>query len=238
MSPGQPGRSPGRTGAWSQFWSHSPPSAAVRRRPPGAKPGRSRTVAAPGGRWPAWLESVLGETPQEFESPILRHADLQKHCSSPPTGGRSEFPPVSFVVSVLSVGRRLRRLNVALFARSQACQTAKNGEAHAAEACALPFRAGRDRPRPGCRLLLGAAGYPPIDRKLLGERAPSRRSVPLTAACRSSAMAHRLVDLYSGGRRGVRAYRSQQAPVRATRPAWRSDSDRRLRIASPASSAP
>src|SRR5215472_14543711 len=26
-----------------------------------------------GGRWPALLESVLGATPQEFESPILRH---------------------------------------------------------------------------------------------------------------------------------------------------------------------
>jgi hypothetical protein len=46
--------------AWSQFWSHSPPSGTVRRRPPGTNPGRSRTVAAPGGRWPALLESVLG----------------------------------------------------------------------------------------------------------------------------------------------------------------------------------
>ena len=53
--------------------------------------------------------------PQEFESPILRHADLQKYCSSPLTARRSEFPPVSFAVSVLSVGRRLRRLNAALF---------------------------------------------------------------------------------------------------------------------------
>ena len=33
-----------------------------------------------------------------------------------------------------------------------------DGIVHAAEACALPFRAGRDRPRPGCRLRLGAVG--------------------------------------------------------------------------------
>ena len=39
----------------------------------------SRTVVNPGERWPALLESVLGATPQEFESPILRHADLQEH---------------------------------------------------------------------------------------------------------------------------------------------------------------
>ena len=58
---------------------------------------------------------ALLATPQEFESPILRHADLQKHCSSPPTARRSEFPPVSFAVSVLRAGRRLRRLNAALF---------------------------------------------------------------------------------------------------------------------------
>ena len=31
--------------------------------------------------------------------------------------------------------------------------------AGAVDACAPPFRAGRDRARPGCRLLLGAAGY-------------------------------------------------------------------------------
>ena len=34
---------------------------------------RSRTVVNPGERGSALLESVLGATPQEFESPILRH---------------------------------------------------------------------------------------------------------------------------------------------------------------------
>ena len=41
-------------------------------------------LATDGGeRWAALLESVLGATPQEFESPILRHADLPKHRSWP-----------------------------------------------------------------------------------------------------------------------------------------------------------
>ena len=40
--------------------------------------GRSRTVAGVGERRSALLESVLGATPQEFESPILRHTDLRK----------------------------------------------------------------------------------------------------------------------------------------------------------------
>ena len=34
---------------------------------------RSRTVVNPGERGSALLESVLGATPQEFESPILHH---------------------------------------------------------------------------------------------------------------------------------------------------------------------
>jgi len=40
-------------------------------------------------------------------------------------------------------------------------RTGLNEGAHAAKACALPFMAGRDRPRAGCRLLLRAAVYPP-----------------------------------------------------------------------------
>jgi hypothetical protein len=49
------------------------PSGAVHRCSPRSCLGRSRTVADAGERWPALLESVLGATPQEFESPILRH---------------------------------------------------------------------------------------------------------------------------------------------------------------------
>jgi hypothetical protein len=39
---------------------------------------RSRTFASGREHWRAVLESVLGATPQEFESLILRHADLRK----------------------------------------------------------------------------------------------------------------------------------------------------------------
>jgi hypothetical protein len=63
----------GAPGLLSQFLSHSPLTATVHRRPPRSRSGRSRTVADIGERWPALLESVLGATPQEFESPILRH---------------------------------------------------------------------------------------------------------------------------------------------------------------------
>jgi hypothetical protein len=59
-------------GHLSQFLSHSPPSAPVHRRPQPSRQGRSRTMAAIGERWPALLESVLGATPREFESRILR----------------------------------------------------------------------------------------------------------------------------------------------------------------------
>src|SRR5215831_1854058 len=48
-------------------------------RPTGHGHPRSRTVPACHERWGAHLESVLGATPQEFESPILRHAGLQEH---------------------------------------------------------------------------------------------------------------------------------------------------------------
>ena len=53
------------------------------------------------------------------------------------------------VVSILSVERWLHRIRRNYFARSRASRTALNREQHAAEACTLPFMAGRDRPRPG-----------------------------------------------------------------------------------------
>jgi hypothetical protein len=36
------------------------------------------------GRWCAHLESVLGTTPREFESRILRHADLRRPAIAAP----------------------------------------------------------------------------------------------------------------------------------------------------------
>ena len=64
----------GPPGPLSQFLSHSPPSGAVHRCSPSSCLRSSRTVADVGERRPTVLESVLGATPQEYESPNLRHA--------------------------------------------------------------------------------------------------------------------------------------------------------------------
>src|SRR5262245_66146846 len=48
-------------------------------RPTGHGHPRSRTDTAWHERWGALLESVLGATPREFESRILRHPDLHEH---------------------------------------------------------------------------------------------------------------------------------------------------------------
>jgi hypothetical protein len=64
--------------------------AGVRGCPPGpirhGQP-RSRTVADAGERHATLLESVLGATPQEFESPILQPGSTSPTMTSP--GGRS-----------------------------------------------------------------------------------------------------------------------------------------------------
>jgi len=70
----------------------------VRRCPP--RPIRhglptSRTVVNRGERQPTLLESVLGATPQEFESPILRHR-------RPATTRLDHVRAVRFIASVLS----------------------------------------------------------------------------------------------------------------------------------------
>jgi hypothetical protein len=46
------------------------------------------------------LESVLGATPQEFESPILRSPDQGKHRSAVPAGWRFEARWSHLLVSV------------------------------------------------------------------------------------------------------------------------------------------
>jgi hypothetical protein len=64
-------------------------------RPTGHGHPRSRTGTACGERWGAQLESVLGATPQEFESPILRHLTCKN------TGdGRNAGVPVLAVGSI------------------------------------------------------------------------------------------------------------------------------------------
>jgi hypothetical protein len=146
--------------AWAQFWAHSSMYGAVHRWSPGSCSRGSRTVADAGERWSTLLESVLGATPQEFESPILRHADLQEHLMMAAGMRASRVAWSHLVVSVLSAGRCHRRDMPSLLCLVTDAPDGPNREAHAARACALPFRAGRERPRPGCRLLLGAAGYP------------------------------------------------------------------------------
>jgi hypothetical protein len=157
----------------SQFLSHSPPSATVHRRPPRSGLRSSRTVADAGERWPALLESVLGASPREFESRILRHAELQEHPMTAAGMWAPRGRMVSLMVSNLAAGGAIAGISRRYCAWSQAPWTGLNGGTHAAEACALPFRAGRDHPRPAG----GPSTYVPItlsDREVLGERAPSR----------------------------------------------------------------
>jgi hypothetical protein len=104
--------------AWAQFWAHSSPSRAVHRWSPGSCSRGSRTVADAGERWPTLLESVLGATPREFESRILRHADLQKHAEQAPPGlsrcrGLSQFlsteRPLCQVTATFLANQEVRR---------------------------------------------------------------------------------------------------------------------------------
>jgi len=139
-----------RNRAWSQMWSHSPPSGCVRRRPRAAYPRRSRTVAAIGERRSALLESVLGATPREFESRILRHADLRQ-CDTrvlriPRTG---TCGGLNSGLKFRASGRPLQALAIGVVPGHGGGGRVLNGVQHAAEACALPFRAGRHRPRDG-----------------------------------------------------------------------------------------
>jgi hypothetical protein len=133
-------------------------------------------VAAIGERRSAWLESVLGATPQEFESPILRHlacGDTESLRSAIPGWGISLG---SILGSIASPGRAIAGVSRRCCAWSWASWTALNGSQHAAEACAPQLRAGRDRPRPGCGLLLRAAGYPPVRARRLQPRPASAQA--------------------------------------------------------------
>src|SRR5215472_13453173 len=89
-----PRRSPGVAPrpCWVAWWAawplvsvsvHSPLSGTVHRCSPRSCLRSSRTVADAGERGPALLESVLGASPREFESRILRHADLRRCAEQP-----------------------------------------------------------------------------------------------------------------------------------------------------------
>ncbi len=132
-------RRPGRTGSWgwSQMWSHSPQSGTVHRRPRAAHPRRSRTSAATGERRSALLESVLGATPREFESRILRHADLRR-CEH---GAGGQYPPGVLARSQIwsqlrASARTVSGISSRCCAWSRTPRMGLNICQHAAEACA------------------------------------------------------------------------------------------------------
>jgi hypothetical protein len=134
--------------AWSQFWSQFTP---VRGRPPASACScsrRPRTVVNAGERRATLLESVLGATPQECESPILRHADLEEYRSWPPTRGCPCWPWAQLMGSIFWLRGAAAGPNRSYCAWSPAPRTALNDVAHAVEACALLFKADHDRPRP------------------------------------------------------------------------------------------
>ena len=72
-------RSDARHSPWAQFWStHSPLSGTVHRWPRGSRPGRSRTVANPGGRRSAVFGKRVGGNPLASSS-LASSATLTRH---------------------------------------------------------------------------------------------------------------------------------------------------------------
>ena len=146
---------------------------------------RSRTAADAGERWSALLESVLGATPREFESRILRHADLLRRAWV--TFARCAMSHGACLIFCLSLGPGHMPYSgqIGVAARghdtrwtwSGVSRTYLTGSVRAAEACAPPFGAGRDRPptwgagcccvRPDAAKLQTASHY----REVRGERA-------------------------------------------------------------------
>src|SRR5689334_12820062 len=55
-----------------------------------------RTVADAGERWATLLESVLGATPREFESRMLRHAELRDHRFGTDPRPRVDHEPAQY----------------------------------------------------------------------------------------------------------------------------------------------
>jgi len=140
--------------AWAQFWAHSLPSAAVHRWPLGTRPRWPRTVADIGERRPAVLESVLGASPREFESRILRRADLQGYRWWPLASGHIVRPWAHLMGSFPSRGRAAGDGSRHCCAWSRRPRTDLNGGAHAAVACWRPPLA---RTRRASRSLTGQA---------------------------------------------------------------------------------
>jgi hypothetical protein len=148
----------------------------VRRRSPASACScsrRPRTVVNAGERRAALLESVLGATPQEFESPILRAPDLRRRAVQPRSSCLDTEICLSFCPreSSRKGGQAsARRISVRLGVRGLA---------------------GSVRDRPDTRQLTDRITL--SDREVPGERAPSRRSLR-----RATMSVTAVVDRYSG----------------------------------------
>src|SRR5215467_13596974 len=141
-----------RPRGWAQFWTHSPPSAAVHRRPRPlvrAGHGRWRTVVNGGAQDSKACEGASLPWVQIPPPPPLtcKNTDLRSRQAG------ASAPFWLIYLSQLRVARPAAQISRRCYAWSRTPRTGVNAEAHAAEACAVPFRAGRDRPRP--------AGYLP-----------------------------------------------------------------------------
>src|SRR6516165_12419666 len=141
----------------SQFLSHSSPSGTVHQCSLGWCLCSSRSVADAGERGPALLESVLGATPQEFESPILRHADLRQHrCVAAAKRAHcaswahlmGSFPPRWTLPLPLSAAAMVLVRGITDGAEQRSARR---------QGVCLPFRAGRD-----CSRQPGTVNYRPI----------------------------------------------------------------------------
>ena len=87
-------------------------------------------------------------------NPTSTATDLQEYRFLAAARRVSRHPLAHLFVSVMSRVRRRRRDEPGCCAWSQTRRTSPDGEVHAAEACALPFTAGRERPLPAgsCQL--------------------------------------------------------------------------------------
>jgi len=142
-----------RSGLWSQFWSHSPPSGAIHRRSrPPVRAGhvRSRTVVNGGAQYSKACEGASLPWVQIPPPPPLT-------CINTGLGGQpaaaSRSPGLIYWSQFRAACGATAGISRGCCAWSRAHWTVLNTSTHAAEACALPFTAGRDRPRP--------AGYLP-----------------------------------------------------------------------------
>ena len=157
---------------WAQFRAHSLPSGTFtgdRGHPVRAGHEHRRTVVNGGAQYSKACE---GATLRGF-NPTSTAADLQEHRCWRPVAGASGSPGLILAGSVRNPKRPHRQAQPRMSCLVTGIADDPEHKHARRRACALPFRAGRDRPRP--------AGYPPTYRphrtELLrssGERAPSR----------------------------------------------------------------